>query len=585
MTIRRSWLFPALAAALLSCAPAQTGKVARGKPLQRSPSPFPAAKRLTEIAEKPVPVQEAVELIADTETWTLAGPLPDAVDTAPRKGTGPWDAAFAEAVARERSLRATESMHCVARELGRYQLAKSGRPPQDLQRFILGRCGAAGDDVRHLSSTNEIPDSVTDAEAAESAKDTLAQAVADLGAAGEALDVGLWFGREKGRAIILFAATGRVVDLEPIPMAVSKGKVTVKGTLRVPAATLLARVNRGRFESKECTPDDWVLLPDFSFSCAVDPADALARIEVFSYPPERILGHSIAGILVAPSGKTLTGTFQRFVPKTPTDPKAALADGFLAALNGVRREAGLLDVRATEAQTAMAHRVAPHYFAGEEARTKEARDAVADVVALGMLAGWSVDGTVHNGMLASAWTSDTGDPARLLASMLESPSGRAVLLDVDADVIAIGAVQQPDRHFLGALVTVYRLFEYVQPDARIRTVLARMDVLRAEKGQPETTFIKGLAAETDAAMNAVEKDHLDPAIALDRLLQGASVKARKSMRGYVIEARTLDDFRLPADYTEAAFLPVAVAVAYHRPEGEPWGRWVIMVATFASEPA
>ena len=49
--------------------------------------------------------------------------------------------------------------------------------------------------------------------------------------------------------------------------------------------------------------------------------------------------------------------------------------------------------------------------------------------------------------------------------------------------------------------------------------------------------------------------------------------------------RSLDDFRLPTDYSEAAFLPVAVAIAYHKPKGEPWGRWVIMMVTFASERA
>jgi hypothetical protein len=271
-------------------------------------------------------------------------------------------------------------------------------------------------------------------------------------------------------------------------MAVSNGKVTIRGTLRVPAASVDARVNRGRFESRECTPDDRTLLPEVKFTCHVDPSDALARIEVSSYPPDRILGHSIAGLLVAPSGEKLTSTWHRAAHK-PVDAQTPLADGFLAALNGVRRDAGLREVTAAKAQSEIASRVVPHFFA-PQGSTKEARDALADAIALGMLAGWSVEGTVHDGMLAADGTSDTGDPARLIASMLESPSARSVLLDPDADVIAIGALRQPERGFLGALVTVYRLFEHVPPEARIQKVVARMDALRAERGQPPATVLQ-----------------------------------------------------------------------------------------------
>lgn len=580
MILRTSTLL-AFLVLFLGCAPSQQRRT--GQPLKRAPSAFPAAAALDEIEARPVPTPERAEPIYDTETWKLTGPLPVASEAAPRKGTGPWDKAFAAALEGKATLRPTEAMHCVAREIGRYQLEKSGRPPEDLQRFILARCGAISPTVQGMSSVNEMPVKVSEKEAVDSAGTLLTNVANDLSAAGEPLDVGLWFGRVGTKAIVSVAAAPRDIEMPPLAMSVSDGRVTLQGTLRSSAAHVVARVNRGRFESATCEADESVVLPSFSFTCAADPADAHARIELFSYPPDRVLGHSLAAFLVSPGGKPLTDTFQRTAPKVPADAGPGIAAGFLATLNVVRREAGLLEVRATDAQTETAGRVAPHYFSSST--TREKRDKTADIVALGMLAGWKVDGIVHDGMLTSAWSSDAADPSRLLSAMLESPSGRSVLLDRDADVIAIGTMQDPERHFLGALVTVYRLFEYVSPDARVRTVFERIDKLRAARGQPVAAFMKGLGKESEVAARSIEIAHVDPAIALDSFLEASVPKAKRAMRGYVVETSSLDSFDLPDDFTEAASFPVAIAVAYHRPPGEPWGRWVILMVTFANEKA
>lgn len=574
----RSYAVVALLVLSIGCAPSQHG----GK-LKRAPSRFPAASKLAEIEARPPPPQQKEDPIYDTETWKLVGPLPSVSEAAPRTASGPWDKAFASVLATKPSLRPTEAMHCVAREIGRYQLEKTGRPPEDLQRFILARCGAVSPSVQGLSSVNDLPATVTDEQALKSALLLLADTAEKLARRGEPLDVGLWFGRSGTKAIISVSAASRDVDVAPLAMSVAGGRVTLQGTLRSPAAHLNARVNRGRFESATCEEDESVALPAFSFTCVADPADAHARIELFSYPPERVLGHSIAAFLVSPGGKPLTDTYQRNAPKVPADAGAGFAGGFLAALNGVRREAGLLDVRATDAQTETASRVAPHYFASELKNDKN--DKTADVVALGMLAGWRVDAIVHDGMLTSAWSSDTSDPGRVLSAMLESPGGRHVLLDRDADVIALGTMLDPERHFLGALVTVYRLFEYMSPEARTKIVFDRIDKLRAEKGQSVAAYLKGLEAESEAAVHFVETLHLDPGVALDRFLKGSTPKAKRAMRGYVVETGSLDSFKLPDDFVEAAQFPVAIAVAYHRPPGEPWGRWVIMLVTIANEKA
>ena len=563
--------------ALAGCAPAK---------LKRPPSPFPAAAKLGEIGARPVPAAPKADPIADAESWKLAGPLPETAGAAEAwSGKGPWAGAFAEALAGKPSLRATVGMECVAREMGRYELAKSGRPPEELQRYILGRCGVVSAMLTFSSTVDPIDDRVTDESAATASKDAIATTLTELANLGSSLDVGLWFGREKGRAAVVVAATERTVDLEPVPVKVTGGRVALRGTLRSAAAHVEARINRGRFESLACEADASVALPSFAFTCEADPADASAWVEVFAYPPERILGRAVAGVLVAPSGKPLGLEYRRPVGGVVAAAAGTdFAAGFLAALNAVRKDAGLLEVRATDAQTATANRVAPHYFANV-VEGGGSGERTADVIALGMLAGWNVDATVHNGMLASAWTADGADPGRLLGAMLQSPSSRAVLLDRDADVIAIGTSATPETKFLGALITVYRIYEYVTPEARLKKVLERMDALRAQKGLGQTAYIKGLGFESEKAVHMVETSHLDPGIALDSFLRASTQKSRRAMRGYVVETPTLDDFRLPPDLLEQSFLPVAAAVAYHRPRGEPWGRWVVMFVTFADEKA
>src|SRR5216117_534066 len=111
MKTRLSLFSLALVAGLSSCAP-RGPNLASKPPAKRASRSFPAAERLTEIAEKPLPPEEHGELIADTDTWTLVGPLPDTVIAVRRKATGPWDKLLAEVVARERTIRATEPMHC-----------------------------------------------------------------------------------------------------------------------------------------------------------------------------------------------------------------------------------------------------------------------------------------------------------------------------------------------------------------------------------------------------------------------------------------------------------------------------------------
>lgn len=572
--------FSVIAVVLAGCGP----KTARSGPGLFKPNAFPKEEKLDALSARPAPTPQA-EAIADVESWTLLAPLPIAYGPAPRVPASPIEAAFGEAVKGKPRLRFTEPMTCVARQLARFHAVNAATPAEDLERFIVARCGSPAVSLQTLvSRTDGVEEAVTDDRLAEAAKGTLARAAADLGAQPEELDVGVGLAREAGKVVILFAAAARPADVDLLSMAAKDGRVAVTGVVRRKAGTLVASVNRGRFEAARCVRDESVPLPKFSFTCEVDAKDAAAWIGIAAIPPERLLSTYVAYLLVAPGGGLLPDTYRRpALPGTASAPAAGIAEGFLDAVNQVRVEAGLPRVRASESQASIADRVAPHFFAASYRLVPE---SVADTVALGLMAGWKVDDAiVHNSLFTSAWTGQSTDPRRLVASMLDSPGGRTVLLDREADVLAIGTVSHPEMRFLGAVVAAYRVYEHVGADVRAAKVNARITKLRAAKGLGPAKVISGLSKEVEAAVARIETQRYAPKQALQSFLADVTLKAQRSTQGYVFETRDLDDFEIPEDIAESAELPMEIAVAYHRPAGEAWGRWVVLVVTFASERA
>src|SRR5206468_13079382 len=86
-------------------------------------------------------------------------------------------------------------------------------------------------------------------------------------------------------------------------------------------------------------------------------------------------------------------------PHPLLDPADADED-FVELLNAVRSQAGLAPVELDLAQSATARELAPPFFASIFGRSPEYN---AEMVILGMLAGWSVDGIVQSGHFAASW--------------------------------------------------------------------------------------------------------------------------------------------------------------------------------------
>jgi hypothetical protein len=47
--------------------------------------------------------------------------------------------------------------------------------------------------------------------------------------------------------------------------------------------------------------------------------------------------------------------------------------------------------------------------------------------------------------------------------------------------------------------------------------------------------------------------------------------------GWIAEVRDIDDLQIPVEYVSRPELGLAVSVTHKREEGEPWGRYVVML--------
>src|SRR5262249_41076756 len=137
------------------------------------------------------------------------------------------------------------------------------------------------------------------------------------------------------------------------------------------------------------------------------------------------------------------------------------------------------------AQSEVATRLAPYYFSG---LIGQAPQSIADLVALGMMAGWKVDGIVQEGTFAWAWLVESRDLGRLLSDALEDPGARASLLAHDADRIALGArfadpagdaEAKTDLDFVAVIASTYTLFSEETHRRDVETVRAVLTRERA----------------------------------------------------------------------------------------------------------
>jgi len=560
---------------------ASVGRVAGG---------FPSSDALDALTKEPLP--KAADLgkgYRDVDRWELAGPFPDAVSSAPRSGRRPWDALVDEFVAHRAGLVvATESMDCFAREVGRFLQAEHGAPGVVLQRFIAGRCGVATPPPS-FETLGWGPTQARDAEeAVAQLGDAIAKRLAER-VVGGPLELGVWLAIGDARVDMIIATGERRARVEPIATSPgADGRIEIEGELLLPATSLGGSVTRGRFEWAECESDAGVMLPRFRLRCPVAADDATAWIAVEYRPPERLLGQVALHVLVRPQGGELR-RFERahYTETRNIDDPAELTAALLELLNDVRRDAGLAPLALDAAQSEVAARLAPYYFSG---LVGQAPHSVADLVALGMMAGWEVDGIVQQGTFAWAWLVQSRDLGRLLSDALQDPGARKSLLARDAERIALGARfsdagadagAKPGVDSIAVIAATYSLFSEATHHRDVETVRAVLTRARAARSRKPPGSLDAAEPLTSRAAARVQGGE-EPRYVLADLISEGAERLHRSVVGWMAETQDLDTLAFPDDFIDRDDLDVAIAVPARKPEGEPWGRYVVLL--LAAEP-
>jgi hypothetical protein len=526
---------------------------------------FPSREELRKIEESPPPARTSSGSDREIDGWSLAGPLPDRIGTAPHAPSGPWEELMARAAeARPGVVFVSESMSCLGREAGRFFLANHALPSPRLRGFMANRCGSPTTEAVVFYNSGTPPGGAGDAEIFEHWHAEVEKSL-DAQLKGGPLAGGLWFGRDGDRAVVMMALAPRRTELEPLSFRPNAdGTVVLRGELRVPADRVEALINQGAHGFQRCANDASVKLPRFVVTCAAAPGDEIARIEMGAFPPGRITGPVALDLAVWPAHDP-DSAWRAPPTSLPRMSGGALAENVLSLVNEARRQASLGPLTLAAAESSTAARVAPHFFA---ATLGVEPVEVADRVVLGLRAGWEIDGAVRIGYLS--WgLAQSGDTTDLVGAMLDRPSGREALLAPAARQLAVGAFTSDS--VLAGMVGTYELMD--ERDADVPRVVAQLTRLRQNAGHDAPRILGELGPSADQELRKL-RDGRSPRGALESVMQLVAESHPGGVHGWIVEFTSVEAMELPPELLRAPLLRVAVAVAPYKPPREPWTRFV-----------
>ncbi len=570
--VSRSTLITA-AAALVALAASACGAAAQ-------PGNFPTKAELDRLAAAPPPLHVFERGAVDVEKWEPVGPFPDAVDSTSTDDASPWTKTLLGVVAAKPGrVETTRGMACLGREVAAFAAEKKALPASPLMRFLGARCGVPSTSVGMQLISGDAPESTSDADVYAGWEAKVVAALPAALATGPRL-AGIGFARKGKHAAVALVFAQRTVRLDNVPLVPADGKVLLRGELLAPAATVRALVTRGRFGYEECVKDVDLQPPRFAIECPVSAEDPTARIEVAAFQEGRELGDIELDLTVYPAGKP-DQPYAHAPAKPDALPSgdAALAAALLGGINAARAEAGLAGVRAAEAQSRTAAQLAPYYFGSLHGGDA----AVADKVALGMLAGWDVDGMVREGHFGSQWAYER-DVAALVESAIASPFGREALLDREAVQIAIGPLVDKDNPGFGAVFGTYSMIDVTGKTDSAAAVTARLTKLRGKIKRPPPALV----TELDPVLSDVTT-RVQAGLSLEDALQRATSAslgaiARGSVRVWAVTASSVDKLEFPSELLSTPDLRLGVGVAHYKPAGSPWTKLAVFFV-IVKEPA
>ncbi|MBX3190447.1 MAG: hypothetical protein KF819_25830 [Labilithrix sp.] len=509
---------------------------------------FPTREKVAALAEAPVKPIPA-RAVATAPAWK--------VDPAGADAPTPVEQRFAQAAGG--TITFTREMRCIAREAARFHLEHGAQPDERLERFIAGACGSTLPFVGFGAATGQMAPEMSDDEVIAQWAQKLEVPESYRNKHG-----GIWLARN-GDRVVVATTIAKPEAVVTVTQADASGVVVVKGTAPAKTEAIIALVNQGQ-NVATCDPDLDVPLPLFSFRCTMAQGDRTAWIEVSARPEGRLLTSSVVRALARRDAGPLDYVAPARAAAGSTIDPAAVLEG----VNRARANVRLPPVALAPAQSATNGRLAPHFFQASLDDDQEK----SDVLGLGLIAGWDVEGMIRDGNLFAALLSGSGDAGAWLDYVLETPMGRHTVLTPRAAQVAVGVARRETVGGLGAVITTYEFFGEEDHKADAHRVLLRLQRARLSRGLSKPVPIEGL--DRLAAQATLVRDNQKDALeALNDGLTAERDHSGRGVRGWVVATNDIETMPLPPELLATGQLAVGIEVTHYRPEGAPWGYYVV----------
>ncbi len=194
------------------------------------------------------------------------------------------------------------------------------------------------------------------------------------------------------------------------------------------------------------------------------------------------------------------------------------------------------------------------------------------------MAGWQVAGTIRDGTFFSAVVPNTHDAGRWLDLALSLPLGRHALLARDIDAVAFGPALFGAPEALGGVACGYRFHHDDDHAADVAAVFGRIAAARVRLGLSPVKRMGGVAPLLARELALVNKGTVGPYDALRASLQVAAARSgSRALKGYLVEATSVDVVDLPPKFLSQPNLELEIAVTHYKPPGAAWAQLVILV--------
>jgi hypothetical protein len=508
----------------------------------------------------------------EVDRWSIESPVPAPGAEYPTET--PWDRLLLDAVPDK--ARASAALRCAATESARFYVEHRAYPGDGLRRHLIGRCGSTLPSAGFAAVQVDLPDDTPEERVESELRQSVTDMIGKLDSSNEA--VGLGYARGSGRAAFALYYGPGSGTLDAFSPSVSGNRVTLSGTIAEDVESALGLVTEGEYGVRYCEPDRRVRAPRFRIACPVAPDDPIARIEIVTRRPGQVLMESMRDVLVRRSEEAgLVYEPALYGAAETVSGAKEFRGALLSALNGVRRQAGQRPFALERRQSVSNERLIPTFF---DAMLRSSNEQV-DWLALGLLAGWDVQGMIRDGGIYWGMVATARSPGRWLSYAFESPLGRWVLLEPSMSHIAIGAAPFAQAGVM-AIATTYAFFDQRDHGADEDAVFAELAKVRRAYDLSEPQRVRRGAA-LEGALASVANNTETTGDALNRAIYRISTEQTRSISGWVVETNDLK--HLPfTDALLAASLEVEVGITHYRAPGGAWGQYVVAFVIYESGP-